>query len=181
MTDIAATFKNQWPDRTKRAYETIALHFEANKPNNGSDIAGHWVAIRLSDGGSDGLLYPSKMHAANYQLHEKQCAYICLPPFGQMSIKEIHRFLEFNEQVFDAGHWVAIRLSDGGSDGVLYPSKMHAANYQLHEKQCAYICLPPFGQMSIKAIHRFLDISAQVYDAGGRLEHEGTHIVPGWL
>jgi hypothetical protein len=118
MTDIPATFKNQWPDRTKRAYETIALHFEANKANNGSDIAGHWVAIRLSDGGSDGVLYPSKMHAANYQLHEKQCAYICLPPFGQMSIKEIHRFLEINEQV---------------------------------------------------------------YDAGGRLEDEGTHIVPGWL
>lgn len=117
MTSIPDTFKNVWPDRTRRAYDTIALHYEANRANNGEDIAGHWVAIRLSDGGSDGTLYPSKMHATRFQLHERQCAYICLPPFGQMSIKEIHRFLQINEAV---------------------------------------------------------------YDAGGRLEDEGTHIVPGW-
>ena len=105
---IPATFKNEWPDRTKRAYEHIRLHYEANK---GSDIAGHWVAIRLSDGGSDGNLYPTKMHAAHYQLHEKQCAYICLPPFGELSIKEVHRYLQLNEMIYDAGG----RLEDEGT------------------------------------------------------------------
>lgn len=107
---IPATFKNRrtWPDRTRRAYEHITLHYEASK---GSDIAGHWVAIRLSDGGSDGVLYPSKMHAATYQLHEKQCAYICLPPFATMSIGDVHRFLQINEEIYDAGG----RLEDEGT------------------------------------------------------------------
>lgn len=113
---VPDTFKNVWPDRTRRAYDQIRIHYDANPGSE--EIAGHWVAIRLSDGGSDGNLYPSKMLAAHYQLHEKQCAYICIPPWQEMSIKEIHQFLAINEKI---------------------------------------------------------------YDAGGRLEDEDTHIVPGWM
>jgi hypothetical protein len=78
-----------------------------------------------------------------------------------------------------AGWWIAIRLSDGGSDRTLYPSKMDAVKYQLHEKQCAYLCIHPFGEMSIKDVHRYLELNEKIYDAGGRLEDEGTHVVPG--
>ena len=105
---IPDTFRNVWPDRTRRAYDAINLHYQANK---GYEVAGHWVAIRLSDGSSDGVLYPSKMHAAHHQLHEKQCAYICLPPLMEMSMKEIHRYLQLNEQIYDAGG----RLEDAGT------------------------------------------------------------------
>ena len=93
-----------WPDRTRRAYDVIATHYIAQGPH----IGGHWVAIRLSDGGSDGVLYDSKPEATRHQLHETQCAYICLPPFGEMSIGEIHRYLELNDMIYAQGG----RLSD---------------------------------------------------------------------
>ena len=96
-----------WPDRTRRAYDAITLHYLGK----GTDAGGHWVAIRLSDGGSDNVLYNSKADATRRQLHEKQCAYICLPPYGQMSIGEVHRYLELNEQIYDSGG----RLSDEGT------------------------------------------------------------------
>lgn len=107
MSKIPATFRNEWPDRTKRACEEINIHYHAL----GREAAGQWVAIRLSDGGSDGHLYGSKMEATRFQLHEHQCAYICLPPMGEMSLKEVHRFLEVNEMAYDAGG----RLEDAGT------------------------------------------------------------------
>lgn len=96
-----------WPDRTRRAHDALTLHYLAA----GAEVGGHWVAIRLSDGGSDGVLYDSKADATRGQLHERQCAYICLPPYGQMSIGEVHRYLELNEMIYDQGG----RLSDVGT------------------------------------------------------------------
>lgn len=96
-----------WPDRTRHAWDEIALHTQAL----GTEANGHWVAIRLSDGGSDGIAYPSKTRAVRGQLHEHQCAYICIHPFGEMSHADIHRYLELNEQIYDAGG----RLSDIGT------------------------------------------------------------------
>lgn len=98
---------NAWPDRTRRAHDAITLHYLAL----GNEAAGHWVAIRLSDGGSDNNLYDSKAEATRAQLHERQCAYICLPPYGALSIKEVHRYLELNEMIYDQGG----RLSDEGT------------------------------------------------------------------
>lgn len=98
---------HEYPDRTRRAWDVIQNHLIAN----GDGCAGQWVAIRLSDGGSDGSLYPSKRDATRFQLHEKQCAYICIHPFADMSIKDVHRYLEINEEVYNAGG----RLSDEGT------------------------------------------------------------------
>lgn len=96
-----------YPDRTRRAWDAINTHLIAL----GDEAAGKWVAIRLSDGTSDGHLYGSKEEATRFQLHEMQCAYICLHPFGDMQIKDIHRYLELNEKIYDAGG----RLSDIGT------------------------------------------------------------------
>lgn len=104
--------EQQWPDRTRRAWDALQLHYQAI----GVDCMGHWVAVRLSDGGSDGHLYRSKADATRHQLHERQCAYICLGP--DMKIGELHRYLELNEQVYDAGG----RLADEGTHVV--PSMM---------------------------------------------------------
>lgn len=63
------------------------------------------------------------------------------------------------------GRWVAIRLSDGGSDGVLYDHKQEAIRFQLHEKQCVYTQLLPEG-MSVRAAQAFLNVHRKLYDAG---------------
>lgn len=66
--------------------------------------------------------------------------------------------------------WVAIRLSDGGSDGVLYESKLDAVRHQLHEMQCAYVALRNLraGTNPIEC-QRYLDYNRKAYDAGFRL------------
>jgi hypothetical protein len=58
--------------------------------------------------------------------------------------------------------WVAIRLSDGGSDGVLYPTKETAVAFQLHETQCAYMRVLPSGIPPREAVS-FLYHTAQLY------------------
>lgn len=66
------------------------------------------------------------------------------------------------------GFWIAIRLSDGGSDEIAYPTKRDAIRNQLHEQQCVYVKLPPDG-MAPKAARSYLDIHRQLYDAGLRI------------
>lgn len=63
--------------------------------------------------------------------------------------------------------WVAIRLSDGGSDGVLYEHRHDAVAHQLHETQCFYLKIQP--GFTPKIAERFLAIHRQVYDAGMRM------------
>lgn len=65
---------------------------------------------------------------------------------------------------------VAIRLSDGGSDGVLYDNKGDAVRHQLTESQCAYVCFRNLAQ-GIQPIEaeRYLDYNRRAYDAGYRL------------
>lgn len=105
---IPATFLQQWDDRTRRAYDALKLHYEAHK-NDRYNIIGMWVAVRLSDGSSDGSLYPTKGTAARFQLHETQCAYFCLPPSDlDLTHREVQRYLEINEQLYNNG----MRLSD---------------------------------------------------------------------
>ncbi len=84
---------------------------------------------------------------------------------------EAHRMSDvinghLEEHKLDAvGRWAAIRLSDGGSDGVLYDNKSDAIRFQLHEKQCVYVQILPEG-MSIRAAQSFLNVHRQFYDAG---------------
>lgn len=68
--------------------------------------------------------------------------------------------------------WIAIRLADGGSDGVLYDSRLDAISHQLDERFCAYVCMQtlisgasPLDCAIYLAVHR------HAYDAGGRF-HE---------
>lgn len=107
MTADAPAWARGYPDRTRRAHDALQTHYAAL----GVDAGGWWVAIRLSDGSSDGHLFRSKAEATRAQLHERQCAYICLPPFGEMAIGELHAYLQACERVYDGGG----RLSDEGT------------------------------------------------------------------
>jgi hypothetical protein len=94
-----------YPDRTRHAWDVLQLH-RAAVPID--EIGGWWVAIRMSDGKSDGNLYRSKPEAVRFQLHENQCAYLCVPPFGEMPIGELHGWLAVVEKIYEGGG----RLSD---------------------------------------------------------------------
>lgn len=47
-----------------------------------------------------------------------------------------HQALTVEERA--AGRWVAIRLSDGDSDGVVYDTRQDAMNHQFHPLMCLY-------------------------------------------
>ncbi len=77
-----------------------------------ADVAGdsvnRWVAIRLYDGGSDGVVYASRNDAISHQLHEQLCAYIWCPP-GGMTPREAFVMLNFYRKVYDSGKF---RMTD---------------------------------------------------------------------
>ena len=87
-------------DAARRCSDTIRLHIVAK-------MAGRWAAIRLSDGGSDGVAYDTRADAIRHQLHETQCAYVKIPP-DDMPPEHAERFLAFHRKAYDAG----FRLTD---------------------------------------------------------------------
>lgn len=94
-------------DAAKRASDVVTLHLLANRER----AVNSWVALRLSDGGSDNVLYSSKHEAVSFQLHEYQCAYLKIPPDG-LSIAAAEVFLRFNRQLYDNG----FRMADPDKD-----------------------------------------------------------------
>lgn len=72
------------------------------------------------------------------------------------------------------GDWVAIRLSDGGSDGAHYPSKGVATRHQLHESQCTYVKVPPDG-MTPRSAEVVLSFYRRAYEAGFRQSDPDAH------
>lgn len=93
----------QTTDAARRCSDAVNFHLLAQ----GTGAAGKWVAVRLSDGGSDGHLYDTKQQAVNHQLHETLCAYVCITPDG-MGVQAARSFLATNRKLYDAG----MRLSD---------------------------------------------------------------------
>lgn len=99
-------------DAAKRASDAVNLHLGAL----GFEAARKWVAIRLSDGRSDGVLYDTRRDAVTHQAHEQLCAYVCITPSG-MSVCSAESYLAFHRKAYDAG----MRLTDpddrrGGRD-----------------------------------------------------------------
>lgn len=92
--------------------------------------------------------------------------------FGQVVTDAGRRMADIVRQAMVDGHagrWLAIRLSDGGSDGVTYGARADAVRHQVHETQCLYLKVPPGGSMSDRDATRYLEVHRQMYDAGMRL------------
>jgi hypothetical protein len=70
-------------------------------------LQGKWAAIRLSDGGSDGIPYDTQTQAKNHQLHPTLCCYIRIPLVG-MYLREAQVFMQINRDLYDRGY----RLGD---------------------------------------------------------------------
>lgn len=77
----------------------------------------------------------------------------------------------------DATRWAAIRLSDGGSDGIAYDRRADAVRHQLHESLCAYVCIP-VDDMTPRAAQVFLTATRQLYDAGYRVSDPDEQLTP---
>lgn len=77
------------------------------------------------------------------------------------------------------GKWVAFRLSDGGSDNVLYDSRQAAIDHQLHPSQCCYLVIPPTG-FTLKELREFLILSRKLYDKGARIPSHGDYRARGF-
>jgi hypothetical protein len=86
-------------DAGKRMSDIITLHWHADPRGN----VRRWVAIRLSDGGSDNVVYDDVQSAANHQLHYRQCAYVRIPT-GGIGPKECDVVLAYHRKVYDAGN-----------------------------------------------------------------------------
>lgn len=100
------------------------------------ELRNSWIAIRLSDGGSDGTLYDSKRDAVRHQLWEFQCAYVSFRNLmGGITPLEAERFLDYNRRAYDAG----FRLPDpddvnGGPD-LFLPTETYDALKESHVRR----------------------------------------------
>ena len=87
-----------YSDEARRASDIVNLHLLADPNGN----RGRWVAIRLSDGGSDGTVYDCKCDAMRYQLHETQCVYVQILPDG-LSAKNAQILIKMHREMYDKG------------------------------------------------------------------------------
>lgn len=69
------------------------------------------------------------------------------------------------------GRWVAIRLEDGSSDGVLYDTRADAIRHQLHDTLCWYEPIRP-SSYSPDECALLLVYARAAYDAGWRPERD---------
>jgi hypothetical protein len=83
-----------YSDAAKRCSDLVTLHATCGSVTR-------WVAIRLSDGGSDGAVYDSRAEAISHQLRPEYCTYVCVPP-GGMAPKEAEAVLWYWRQLVDA-------------------------------------------------------------------------------
>lgn len=92
------------------------------------------------------------------------CAYRCSDIVRQM-IADHH-----------VGKWVAIRLSDGGSDKVPYDTKADAIRHTYDELKHCYV-LVPMLDMSPRAAWNYIRLHRQLYDAGYHLVDPDKEVV----
>lgn len=86
-------------DEAKRASDVVNLALIADPEGNRN----RWIAIRLSDGGSDGVLYDTPADAAWHQLHYQMCMYVQIPWSG-LPAREAEILLAYHRRVYDAGN-----------------------------------------------------------------------------
>ncbi len=96
-------------DAARRMSDLVNLHTVAGRTRG-------YVAIRLSDGGSDGTVYDTRADAIRHQLHEQQCLYLKLGPAG-MTPAVAARLLAMHREIYDAG----FRLADPDAGDVRGP------------------------------------------------------------
>jgi len=137
VTTTAEAWRHWWPGEREQLGVPPGRMAELDAARRCSDIvrqaivdghAGRWLAIRLSDGGSDRVPYESKAHAVRHQFHEQQCAYVRVP-VDDMSPRAAESYLRVNRALYAAG----MRLADPDGPGgdperqLIIPAELEAA------------------------------------------------------
>jgi hypothetical protein len=102
MPDISPEVAQERADAAQRLSDAVTLALLGQ----GRGVVGKWLAAKLSDGSTDGNVYDSKADAIRHQLHETQCAYVCIPMDG-MTPRQAGTYLRFNAGLYAAGHRLA--------------------------------------------------------------------------
>lgn len=98
-----------------------------------SDLQNQYMAIRISDGGSDGVLYETFRDAVRHQINEQQCYYVCfrnLGPAGAVA-REMSILLDFARKAYAAGiKFVDPDAQMGGAQAIMTAARhdAHAPN-----------------------------------------------------
>jgi hypothetical protein len=95
-SELSPVEQQQWRDKGKRCSEAVKTAIYLDEET----ALRSWLAIRLSDGGTDGMAYPSKETAVAFQLTETQCAYLRIRP-GGISEREATSYLYHTAQLYE--------------------------------------------------------------------------------
>lgn len=87
-----------YSDAAKRCSEAINNHLHVH----GMNAIGKWVAIKLHDGSSDGVMYDTRADAIRHQIHEQLCCYVKIPPAG-MPVGDAEGYMAFVRKAYDGG------------------------------------------------------------------------------
>jgi hypothetical protein len=92
-------------DSAKRAYDLVAMKAVFTDYSTRTRQS-PYMAIRLSDGGSDCVLYDTRREAVRHQLHETTCAYFSFrnSPNGFRTARDAAAFLAWHRAAYDQGH-----------------------------------------------------------------------------
>jgi len=77
-----------------------------------------------------------------------------------------------------AKRWVAIRLSDGGSDNIAYDTRRAAFTHQLHPTMCLYLPVDLRPLPPLQACDVLLWYIRRAYDNGWRPDEDRHDILP---
>lgn len=92
---------DEFSDAAKRMYNIVQGYIAFIEP---WELKSKWLAVRLSDGGTDGTLYDTMEDAIRFQSDEFLCAYFsymhCL---AGVTIKECEIWLDFVRSAYKAG------------------------------------------------------------------------------
>lgn len=89
--------------------------------NHGAAAYFRWVAVRLADGSSDGVLYDARADAHRHQFSPERCAYVQIPPTG-MNAREAESYLRFARFAYDTGY----RMPDPETPEPIMPLRREA-------------------------------------------------------
>lgn len=96
--------RTEHTDAARRCSDSVNLHVAAL----GFDAVKQWVAIKLSDGSSNGVLYPSqRAAAADHRNKPDRYFYIPIRP-GGLNVCQAESVMATNRMFYDAG----FRLGD---------------------------------------------------------------------
>lgn len=117
------------------AAKNTAFTYMTHRTAGGDSAIGAWMAVRLSDGSTDNVLYQTRREAVRHQGHNEQtCAFINIRPCG-MSICEAEAFLRFARQAYTNGFRLADPEHRAGGRQLI--SRLTIEDQRRHEKALA--------------------------------------------